>query len=281
MRRGFRVHAAMWILGVVGPLLAMGAQARADALVVCNVGGPGSTSQAQPVLDMFLRHMEKTQGLKRGSMTGEYHTTLAGCSAYVARAKPVLGVFNITAYLQEAEAWKLRPVAHMGGVASQRYHVLVKKGGLSTLAQLKGKTLISTVKDMRFVGRIIMQGKLDARSAFARVKVTARPLKALRNVARGKQDAAIVDRLAYAEMSKLRLPAELVSIHASAGLPGLTLAVLGVNAKGGKPEARLGKVLARLCSGDGQKMCQTFQIKGFKRANPRVYSKLLKQYGAR
>lgn len=263
---------------VVAVTLACTGAARAEALLVCNVGGPGSTAQAQPVLDKFLRHMEKAQGLKAGSMTGQYHTTLAGCKTYAEKAKPVLGVFNVTSYVQQAANWKLRPVAHMGGADSKTFHVLVKKGGPTSIDALKGKTLITMVPDMQFVGRVILGGKLDADKAFSKVKETSRPLKALRNVARGKQDAAIVDHQAYAEMGKIKLPAELVSIHASAGLPGLTLAVIGANAGADKPETKLTKVLAKLCSGEGQKMCQTFQIKGFKKASPRVYAKLLAQY---
>ena len=81
------------------------------------------------------------------------------------------------------------------------------------------------------------------------------------------------------ELKSLKLPAKLVSIHTSPGLPGLTLAVLGVHATSSKPAKRISKVLPKLCSGEGKKMCQTFQVKGFKKANPRVYAKLLEMYG--
>lgn len=261
-------------------LLATPALARAQAMVICNVGGPGSTAQAKPVLEKFLRHMEASAGLKKNSLSGSYFTELSDCERYVAEKKPLLGVFELGAYLKQGKAWKLRPLAHMGKADARSYHLLVRKGTFTKPAELKGKTLISVVDDPVYAGKVLLGGKLDPAGDFKKVKTTGRPLKALRNVARGKQDAALVDQMAYEHMGELKLPAELVSIYQSSGLPGLTLAALGVNEKGqDKLVGKIIKALPKLCAGEGKKMCETFQIDAFNKAKPGVYSKLQKTYG--
>lgn len=249
--------------------------ARAESLVVCSVGGPGGTEQARPVLDQFLRHLERASGLKAGSMIGEYHTTLAGCRAYIEKASPALGVFDLGTFLAHSTAWQLKPLAHMGKADSQRYHLLVPKGLVRSIAELKGRSLMSTVEDPLFAGRVVLDNKLDLKAVT--FKSTSRAMKALREVARKKADAALVEELAYTQLAELKLPVELVSIQTSPGLPGLTLAVL---AQRGGPEltAKITAALPKLCAGDGKKQCETFRIESFSPVKGDLYTRLQQRY---
>ena len=266
------------LLGLALWSLVSPAPAAGQAMVICHMGGPGTTAQAQGGVDKFLRHIEKTVGVKARSMTGEYHTTMAGCLAYVAKNKPVFGVFDLPTYLKQQKAWKISPLGHLGEANAQRYHVLVREGTYADLAALRGKVLISTVRDLTFVSRIILGGKMDV-TRDLKVKLTRRPLKGIRKVARSRADATLVDAMAHAHLKELKLPVKLKVIHTSAGLPGLTLAVLQVN-KGSTGETinKITGALSRLCSGEGKGLCKSFQIKAFKRARARVYGKLERQY---
>jgi hypothetical protein len=260
--------------------LLLPAVASAEALVICHVGGPGSTAQAKPVLDKFLRHVEQAGGLAAGSMTGEYHTTLAGCLAYIKSNKPLFGVFDLATYLAQQRELKLKPLACMGKPRSQRYHLLVRKGSYKDLAALKGKTLISShVGDLAFVSKVIFDGKIDAASHF-NVASTRLPLKGIRKVARNKADATLVDSLAYEHLGELKLPATLESIYASPGLPGLTLAVLGVAKQSGVVQ-KMTRALPRLCTGEGKSMCKTFQVTAFTKVTPAGYRALERKYNAK
>ena len=86
-----------------------------------------------------------------------------------------------------------------------------------------------------------------------------RALKALRNVGRGKAEAALVDQDAVAHMGELDLPHALKSIYRSEGLPALTMSATTSSSTVKKVSA----ALAKLCDGPGQKLCKTFKVKRF------------------
>ena len=253
------------------------ATAAAHALAICYPAGPGSTAQARPVLDKFLRHMERTGGMTAGSMSGEYHNTLPGCLAYIKQAKPLFGVFDLATFLAQQKQLKLTPLACMGSATGQRYHLLVRKGSYKDIASLKGKTLYVTLSDTTFVSKVVLGGKVDAARHF-KIKQSRRPLKGIRKVARGKADATLVDDMAWRHLKELKLPAELVRIHSSPGMPGLTFAVLGTAKANPAAVKKLTRALPRLCSGDGRKMCKTVQATTITRVTPAAYRDFARQY---
>lgn len=256
-------------------LLSAPLAARAETLVVCWVGGPGNTAQAKEGLDKFLKHLEKSGGLKKGSISGEYHTTARGCLDFIQQKKPALGVFDLVTYLQLSKSHKLKPLAHMGDAKSNRYHVVIRKDQFKDLKALKGQSIISTVEDLRFLSRIILGNKLDATKDL-KVKITGYPAKAFTKVARAKYAAAVVDKASFDLIKTLELKADMASLHASPDLPGLTMTLLG---KGDKdlPAAVL-KAMPKLCSGAGKELCDLFNIKNFIKAKAKTYKKLQKQY---
>ncbi len=252
--------------------------AGAEALAVCWVGGPGNTAQAAEGLRSFLGHLEKEAGLAAGSMQGEYHTTAPGCLAYIQKSKPRLVVLDLATYLQQARALKLQALAHMGGADATGYHVVVKQGAATELAALKGQPLISVVQDPRFLARVVLGGKLQPEGAL-KLKITERPSKALREVARGKLPAAVVDRASFERRKELNLGVELVSIFASPGLPGLTMATVAGGDKALTQKAL--KALPNLCAGAGAELCRLFGIKAFERAAAKTYARLEQTYQAK
>jgi len=251
--------------------LALAPQAGAEALVICHDGGPGSTRQAAKAVETFLRHTESTAGLADNTLTGEYHTKRAACEAYVGASSPVLVVLDLATHLNKASAWGLTPIAHLGKADAVRWHVVVREGSYADLAGLAGKTVLSTTPDDDAFIQNIALGAAGAGLTFKR---TRRALKALRNVGRGKAEAALVDHDAVAHMGELDLPHKLVSIFSSEGLPGLTMSARA----SGDTVNRVKKALPKLCDGDGQKLCKTFKVKRFQPADTKRLSALSKRY---
>jgi ABC transporter, phosphonate, periplasmic substrate-binding protein len=268
---------ALYLLLISG-LTAAPAAALGHGMAICYVGGPGNTKQAAPVVATFLRHMEQASGLKAGSMTGEYHTTRRACLDYIKRAKPSFGVFDLATYLNQANALKLKPLACMGKPNSTRYHLLVREGSYGTLKALQGKQLISSlVGDLAFVSKIIFKADVDAGKHF-KIKYTRRPLKGIRRVVRERADATLVDNMAYNHLGELKLPVKLKSIYRSPGLPGLTMASLDGGKGAEQAVKKIVKALPKLCGKEGNKMCQTFNIKVFSKVRAAAYNKLVRAY---
>lgn len=250
-----------------------------QALLICNVGGPGTAAQAQPVVEQFVLQIEKTAGWEKGSLTGVYQSRRPQCESYMAQSKPTIAALDLTTYLRFQKSWKLVPIAHMGAADSKRYYLLVREGSYKNLAELKGKTLISPFTTAPvFLEKLVLGGKVKVKDHF-QLQQTYRPLKGLRKVARGQADATIVDEEAYKHLKELKLPVKLVALAQSQPLPGLTLAVVGTNAA--KPKAlanRIAKTLPQLCTGPGESLCKTFQISAFSKAETGLYRKLQKRY---
>ena len=249
-------------------------------LLICYVGGPGTAQQARPVLDTFLRHIERAAGWSKGSVGGVFETALPRCEAAIREGAPQMIVTDLPTYLARAKAWKLTPVAHMGAADAKRYYLLVREGSAAKVAALKGKTVVTTLAAQpRFISRIVFGGKLDAAKHFA-LRASVRPLKGIRAVARGRADATLVDEAAFAHLAELPLPKQLVAVHRSAPLPGLTLAAVK-----GRASAKLTKqlvaALPKLCTGPGEKLCRTFAVERFTAAKAALYRRLLRQYNRR
>ncbi|MCB9730735.1 MAG: hypothetical protein H6746_19850 [Deltaproteobacteria bacterium] len=272
-------HPTLTLCAALGlALCATAASARTTSLLFCDDGGPGNTSQAAPKVEQFLRHIERTVGVEGGSLTGEYHTDAAGCVAYFDAKRPEVAVVDLATLLRHGTAWKLSPVAHVGEPAPARYYVLARKGTVTDLSALDGKTVIAALPDDRaYLSKIVLDGKGSPDTW--KLSFTARPLKGLRAVAREEADATIVDAATYAHLSELALPTALVSIYESPSLPRLTMVAVGQN--GGAPDlvARLTKNLDALCKGEGKELCQQLQVDKVQKAESSRFESLRRSYG--
>ncbi|MGB0592282.1 MAG: PhnD/SsuA/transferrin family substrate-binding protein [Myxococcota bacterium] len=240
--------------------LVLSSPAHAEALVICHDGGPGSTKQAAKAVETFLRHTEVTAGLKTNSLTGEYHTTARGCDAYIRDNAPSLVVLDLATHLRKAASLKLAPIGHLGAPDSVSWHVVVRDETHADLKSLSGKTVLTTTPDdTTFITAIALAGKGNDLT----FKRSRRALKALRNVGRGKAEAAMVDQDAVAHMGELDLPHTLKSIYSSEGLPALTMSATTSNST----VTKVAGALSKLCDGPGQKLCKTFKVKRFQAAD--------------
>jgi ABC-type phosphate/phosphonate transport system substrate-binding protein len=103
-----------------------------------------------------------------------------------------------------------------------------------------------------------------------------RPLRALRDVARGKAAAAIVDRSAVEHMGELDFASELRVIYTSAPLPPPAVVVIG---EGKQNADQLKQVLVGLCERpDSKELCKSLTLKAVKAASDKDYKALVKRY---
>jgi hypothetical protein len=247
------------------------------AVLICDVGGPGTPEQAQVVVDKFMKHLEKSGGWPSGSLKGAYRNSEAACEKFIDERQPALVGIDLPTYLRRRRAWGLQPLAHMGKVTAKRYHLLVRKGSFNKLSALAGKEILTPLaKSTRFVERVVLAKKLG--EGQVELKRVRRPLKGLRKVGRSQADATLVDQAAYAYLDQLDLPAELVALYSSKPMPGLTLTTTASGRRTSKLEERVFKALPRLCRGPGAELCKTFSVDGFIRAKQSVYRRLERQF---
>ena len=261
-------------------LTLVASSASAHTVAVCQDRGPGSTKQAAPTVATFLAHMAKSIGAEAGSLDGAYHVSRARCDAYAKENAAVFAVLDTDSLLAHADDWSVEPVAHLGSGDDKVWHVLVREGSYGKVSDLAGKSIQSTAPGgARFVSRLVLAGALGP-EALA-LKGTAKPLKALRKLARGQAEAAIVDQEAVAALSELGLPTKLVVLAKSEPLPGLTMATIKAGASVAPPALAKGLrgALPKLCQGDGHKLCKTLGVREFKPVSTSWWSALKKRYG--
>lgn len=261
---------SIMILTLLLPL-AVTQEVNAETLAICHDGGPGNTRQAAKAVETFLRHTEASAQLPANSLSGEYHTKAANCNAYIASQTPSLVVLDLATHLRKSQSMSLTPIGHLGAPDSVRWHLVVRSNTFKDLESLKGKTILTTsADDPSFITQIVMAGKGEGLT----FKRSRRALKALRDVGRGKADAALVDQDAVAHMADLELPTPLESIFTSEGLPALTMSATTDNTT----TKKVGKTLSSLCQGPGQKLCKTFKVKRFQAPDLKRLKALQKRY---
>jgi len=253
--------------------------AMAQAMLICHVGGPGTSAQAAPKLDMFLRHLEKTAGFEDGFFEGLYLKNEADCGRYLEEKKPLIVVADLPTLLRNYSKWQLEPVAHVGDDASHRYHLLAADPALTSLKAAGGRTVAwFAPTDKAFLARIVFGGKVEPEEHF-QMRPVRRVLKGVRGVARGKFDAVLVDQAAFAHLGDLELPTPLKEVFRSEPLPGLTLATHGaLSGDQKKIVAKIKQALPKLCDGPGQGLCSSLEVSSFTKAKKKRLEKLLRRY---
>jgi len=240
------------------------APAHSYVVSVCQDKGPGTTGKAAPTIATFLGHMAKSMGEDPAAFEGAYLNRRSSCDAHAKANSSVFAVLDADTLLAHRADWQVSPIAHLGTATQTVWHVLVREGSLKSLSELEGKVVMSTAPGgARFVSNLVLDGAVTPDAL--KLKGTSKPLKALRSLARGKVEAAIVDQDAVAALSELELPVKLEVLGKSAPLPGLTLAAVQTGATSAPPALvkSLKGALNHLCEGEGKKLCKTLGVRGF------------------
>lgn len=77
------------------------AHARALKMIFWYPGGAGSTAEAQPIIDEFMKLLSAK--LKTDTISGKYFNTVDGGLAFIKGEKPVIGIVSFAAWIQNKE----------------------------------------------------------------------------------------------------------------------------------------------------------------------------------
>jgi hypothetical protein len=271
-RFAFAVVALAALVGLGRPALAA-----VDELLLCLPGFPGTPAQAQPYIDKMLRHLEQKLGKATGSIKGVYLSDGVAADKAIKARQPSVALVGPSILAANQKALKMKVIAkvEVAGRADETYSVIAKRGGVATIAGLAGKTVSGVVvNDERFVVNVL----LDKQVAMGSVKLLSqgRPLKSLRDVARGSADAAIVDKAVVDALGQIPEAAELVVIYTAKPVPAPAVVVMG---SGTDDAAALKAALVGMCAQkDGAELCKTLTLTAIKDASDKDYKDLFTRY---
>jgi len=256
------------------------AEAGSRDFLICIPGSPGTSAGAAAFMTPFFRRIESLAGWPASSTTGSYQPRYAGCMASIRSSRPGFAVMALGVYLQHRRDMHLKVIGQVDMFAGpgRRLHLVVRKGTFRTLAELKGKKLTSNhLVEKRFLNKIMFGGKIDVAQHFV-LRQVSRTTKGMRDVARGRVDATIVNDDELRTMHHRSWGRKLTVIHKSPALPGAPLVAFGRNAKRADISA-LRRVIARMCSGaQGRKLCKSSGIRSMRLATQSTYARMIRMY---
>jgi ABC-type phosphate/phosphonate transport system substrate-binding protein len=249
-----------------------------DDLLLCLPGFPGTPAQAQPYIDKMLRHLEQKLGKPAGSITGVYLSDGVEADRAIKAQKPSVALVgpSILAANHKALGMKVIAKVEVSGRSQEVFSIVAKKGGVSSAAGLAGKKVSGVVvNDERFVVNVLLDKKVPMGSL--KLIPQKRPLKSLRDVARGEADAAVVDQSVVDSMKELPEAADLVVIYTAKAVPAPAVVVMG---DGVDDAAALKQALVGMCGQpDGAELCKTLTLTAINAASDKDYKDLLDRYG--
>jgi len=252
--------------------------AAVDELLLCLPGFPGTAAQAQPYIDKMLRHLEQKLDKPAGSITGVYLSDEVEADKAITQKKPSVALVGASILASRHKALGMKVIAkvEVSGRSEEVYSVVVKKGAIASLSDLAGKRVSGVVvNDEKFVVNVLLDRKVPMGSLV--LSSQKRPLKSIRDVARGDVDAAIVDQAAVAAMKEIPEAAGLIVLHTAKAVPAPAVVVMG---SGTADAAALTKALVGMCGQtDGAELCKTLTLTAINAASDKDYQDLFTRYG--
>lgn len=246
-------------------------------ILFCLPGFPGTTQQAQPYVDKVLRHVEQELSWDVETLSGTYLPDGEEGVEALRKIRPFLALVGPSIYASQHDALKMSVIGQVEvqGRGEESYSVITRKDGPKTIEELKGKKILgAVVHDAKFVHNVLWDKKIPVGSAT--LEATQRPLQALRKVARGQADAAVVDSMVSSGLTDLPMAKDLKIIHTSKPVPAPALVLMGNKTLA----LKLQRVFAGLCtdSEHGRELCRNFAISSVRRASKKDYRDLLRRY---
>jgi DNA-binding NarL/FixJ family response regulator len=225
-----------------------------ERLVIVQPGYPGSTAEASSFISDLAAAISQAGGPE---LEGEYHNQTEDALKAIARDKPRVGIVSLGFYLAQREDLKLEPL--LESRPPQRFYLAARKGEAVQPQDLAGKTVVGTpFQEPEFASRILFGG---ARVEQWKVEASASFSRAVREVARGKAAAVLLNERERQAMGELTAGKDLEVCWQSEELPAALAVSLGPR---GPQAESLAKALAGLeKTPEGQSLLSTMGIEGF------------------
>jgi len=233
--------------------------------LICHTGSVTTAEEAQPYIDGFGGYLARKLGWQEGTWEVKFENLRADGEKALAEWSPSFAALSLGIFLEQEGPQNLVPLvlARINGKTTNKYYILVAKDSAKTVEDLKGKRIVGSIlDDATFLSKVVFAGKLEAATHFD-LKQTKRPLRAIRKVARGKLDAALVDDVQLQSLKGLPLFEKLSIIYESAAVPNLGMVF--VKGRAGESDVKkFADALIGMCQdSEGKKMCETFAVEGF------------------
>ncbi len=244
---------------------ALGQVTDARKFLICHTGSVATAEDAQPYIDGFGSYLAKRLGWGEGTWEVRFENKRKKGVGALREWTPAYATLSLGIFLEKEKSERLKPLvmARVNGRTNNKYYVLVQKGAVKSLDELAGKSLAgSVVDDPDFLSKVVFAGKLDAGKHFV-LQQTARPLRAIRKVTKGKLDAVLVDDIQFQSLKGLPLFAKLDVVYESADIPNLGMVY--VEGRASADDIRkFADALVQMCKdAEGKKMCESFAVEGF------------------
>lgn len=245
--------------------------------------GAGATAQvAQPHIDAFLRQLETASGWPAKSSKGVWADDEQAMEKGITEMKPGFAIMDPEVYLALRKKNALEPIASIRGATFNKghYNLVVKNAAFKTLANLKGKKVISNhVASPRYINKVAFDGKVDVEKNFVLEKAVS-PLKPLRQVLSGDADAALIDDEQLARMKDLDGGDALKVIWKSAALPP-TPVVAFEKLTTPADRKKVADALQKMCADPkGKPICDEMSVDKFAPVDKTAFVDAAKKYDA-
>lgn len=176
--------------------------------VIIQPGQPGTSKDAQPVMDAFAEYLQKKLDADV-AIRGYYFNQTDQAAAYLAANRPRWGIVGLGYYLGHADATCMNPLASTrpSGADSDIWRLLVAKDGPDQWQAVTGRVLGTMLFEPDVAARLLFDETTQQLPVL--LEGTSRPLRALRNVMRGKGGAVILDKPQYDAVQALSMGADL------------------------------------------------------------------------
>jgi len=228
------------LLAALLPLAASGAPpAEPVAFVVCAPGYPGSTAEAQPVMDALAAALADATGWGRGRVTAEYYEDEARGLERLARADAAFALVPLAFFLKHEAALQLAAEAQVvaeGGRAEETWSLVAGKGRVSRPQALDGWEILTSVGYApRFVRGTALGGWGGAPPG-AKVVASGTVLSGLRRAAAGERVALLLDSVEAAALPTLPFAKDLDVVTRSAPVPATVVCAVKKRASAAQVE---------------------------------------------
>jgi ABC-type phosphate/phosphonate transport system substrate-binding protein len=268
---------------VLGVMLVISSSAWAGPrdFVVEHAGVGGTSEEAAPYIEQFLKYTEAKLGWK--ALKGQFFPVPdEAFKKYLETDKPGFGMIDPDQYLELAKKYQLSLVATVEGKNQSLGHLnlAAKDPKLSSLDAMKGKSLASTHLDSpKFLSKVVFDGKIDVEKHFGKLEAKGSTLKVAKAVNNGDADLALLsdEEVAWLKSSPYT---DVKVVWTSPALPPMSVVAFG-KVSTAKDREAFGKMLLGMCAEPkGAEVCKNLDITKFAPPEAAVYEAAMKKYRA-
>lgn len=253
-------------------------------VIIVFPGGPEEKKEIKEAIREFVDMIGEKADFEPEAVNLRYFNDSKEALAYLRENPDSFIISSLGFFLTNRREFNLLPLARVELTEgrSEHYYLIVKKEKYKTLADLKGKTISGNTlyEDPAFLTRIVFDNQADLASCF-KLAPTSRPLRAIRKVAEGKLDAALLDEAQYRSLQRLPLFQKIEVIYTSPKLPEVGLMMSDTEKNREIKDRLLSAVIKLNRTEEGTEVLEGFGLKGFKTVSPDIFNEVIKKFEAK